>query len=364
MKVYFRVDASDLIGCGHVMRCLSLADELKRRGLSIVFLCRELQGNLIDLIEKMDYSVYRLPYMEESFGVTNKHTKYTGWLNVDWQTDANQVLSILENEGHDVDWLIVDHYALDNQWEEQFRFIVKKIMVIDDLANRCHYCDLLLDQNLYENIQGRYNDLVPSYCQKLLGSNYALLRCEFRELRKRIKEHKGAIRHILVFFGGSDLTNDTLKTLKAIASLKCLDFSVDIVIGINNPYKHAIEELASNMSRVTCHFDVCNMAELMLATDICIGAAGVSVWERCCLGLPSLVITVAENQVAAVEYMARKDLLYYVGESHNTSYQDIKKIVEYFLNHPERLKHYSKVSYELVDGLGTQRCADTILAYN
>jgi UDP-2,4-diacetamido-2,4,6-trideoxy-beta-L-altropyranose hydrolase len=164
MNIIIRADASIQIGTGHLMRCLTLANELRSKGIKASFVCRELPGNLCNFIENKGYSVYRLPDSR----------------NVTWQTDAEQTKAIL-NEEQDADWLIVDHYALDRQWELQMKPHVKKIMVIDDLADRPHHCDLLLDQNLYFNQNTRYDELVPDYCKKLLGPKYA---CCVRNLEK------------------------------------------------------------------------------------------------------------------------------------------------------------------------------------
>lgn len=358
MKVLFRVDASDKIGSGHVMRCLCLAEELKHRGSDIVFFCRQLKGNLIGSIEKRGYKVYRLSCATSSVEPTGP---YADWLGANWETDASEVITSLQNEGGHVDWLIVDHYALDKRWEEMVRF-GQKTMVIDDLANRKHICNLLLDQNLYESMETRYNKLVPSYCQQLLGAEYALLRDEFGKSRQNAPNRSGNIDRILVFFGGSDLTNETSKTLEAIAMLDRSDVGVDVVIGVNNPYRSEIESLASSMSRASCNFNVTNMAELMLAADIYIGAAGTTLWERCCVGLPSLVVTVTENQVAPIEYLSEKGVLHYIGKCDDVNSSDIKEVLLDAISHPETVRHYSQAGYNLVDGAGAKRCADIMLS--
>jgi len=205
LKILIRTDSSVQIGTGHVMRCLTLADELRERGAEIVFVCRDFAGNLCGYIEEkgyivQGYIVHRLPVSDTPKQNTEGNLKHAAWLGADWQTDARQVEEIIKDFNTHPDWLVVDHYALDERWERYLRSYVKKIMVIDDLADRphdCeviddladrpHDCDLLLDQNFYENLESRYDGLAPSGCKKLLGPKYALLRPEFREERKNLR---------------------------------------------------------------------------------------------------------------------------------------------------------------------------------
>lgn len=219
MKVAFRADASVGIGSGHVMRCLTLAGELKEAGAQIIFICRECEGNLCDLIEKQGIPVARISGELQS-----------------WEADAFQSLEALKKYGK-ADWLVVDHYSLDHRWEAGIRNAAEKIMVIDDLADRIHDNDLLLDQNLYEDLENRYNGLAPPHCIKLLGPRYALLRPEFRKARASLRKRDGIIRRILVSFGGSDPSNETAKALEAIGLLGKPEIAVDVVVGSSNPHR-------------------------------------------------------------------------------------------------------------------------------
>jgi len=226
MKIFVRADASVQIGTGHVMRCLTLADELRGRDAEIVFVCREFAGNLCGYIEEKGYVVHRLPVSDAPDQGVGADLKHAAWLGADWQTDGGQVEEIIKRLAAPLDWLIVDHYALDERWEEYLRPYVKKIMVIDDLADRAHDCDLLLDQNFYENLESRYDGLVSAWCKKLLGPKYALLRPEFREARKNLRKRDGHVKRIMIFFGGSDPANETTKALEAIRMLKRPDIAV------------------------------------------------------------------------------------------------------------------------------------------
>lgn len=318
MQVIVRTDASLQIGSGHVMRCLTLADELRERGEDVMFICREHPGSLIDLIMAKGYEVARLPEPAGFYVGHHDEAAHASWLGVPWQTDAAETIAVAD--GRQIDWLIVDHYALDRRWEEQLRQNASRIMVIDDLADRPHDCDLLLDQNLYQNMDNRYNGLVPGQCRKLFGPRYALLRPEFRIAREQLRERDGNVRRILVSFGGSDPTNETAKALQAIQILdRPLDIMVDVVVGSANPNKSEIKKFCREASYFTFHCQIENMAEIMAAADLGIGGGGATTWERCVLGLPSLTTILADNQSETSHAVAAAGATVLVGSTKNTT---------------------------------------------
>lgn len=302
MRIAFRVDASNTIGIGHVMRCLTLADRLREHCAEISFLCRELPGNMNQYIEGKGYRVYRLDLAKQSSA--------EGW---GCQTDAEQTRRVLGTAGDPVDWLVVDHYDIDERWEAMERSYAKKIMVIDDLANRRHDCEVLLDQNYYPNMEHRYDKLVPIHCRRLLGPTYALLRPEFLEVRKNMRQRHGIIERILVFFGGSDPTNETEKTLYALRHLNRPDIALDVVVGSANPQRQQMEKLCAEMPNAVFHCQISNMADLMAKADLAIGAGGASTWERCFLGLPTLTVIVADNQAETTISMAKAGAVWNLG---------------------------------------------------
>ncbi|OEU67725.1 MAG: UDP-2,4-diacetamido-2,4,6-trideoxy-beta-L-altropyranose hydrolase [Desulfobacterales bacterium PC51MH44] len=356
-----RADASIQIGTGHVMRCLTLADELRGRGAEVVFVCREFDGNLCSYIEEKSYIVHRLPVFAGQEQNIESGLKHAAWLGADWQTDARQVEEIIKNLDTPLDWLVVDHYALDERWEGYLRPYCKKVMVIDDLADRVHDCDLLLDQNFYENLESRYDGLVPAWCKKLLGPKYALLRPEFRKARKNLKKRDGHVRRIMIFFGGSDPTNETTKALEAIRMLNRPDIAVDVVVGALNPHRQGIEQIASDLSDCTCHFNVEDMATLMAVADLAVGAGGGTVWERCALALPSLVASVAENQEKTASDMAESGYLLFLGRSEAVSVDSLYHALEIAIQSPWLLISFAQKTWSLVDGKGAKRVAQEIM---
>ena len=303
MSIFIRVDASTEIGTGHVIRCLTLANRLKKEGKTVAFICRHAEGDCMELIEQQGFHVYKLPASEGSL-----------WTYVadNWKEDARETINILRH--YKVEQLIVDHYSIDIKWEQVVRLFTKEIMVIDDLANRPHDCDELLDQNFYLNKDSRYNGLVPVHTRLLLGPKYALLREEFKEARKIIKSFTGKVERIIVFFGGSDPTNETEKVLRAILPIIHLEkIEVDVVVGNSNPNKMKIREICSTSDQLTYHCQINNIAELMVKADLAIGAGGATTWERIYLHLPTIVIAVANNQVKAAEDLAEINAIVFLG---------------------------------------------------
>ena len=361
MRLCVRADASAQIGTGHIMRCIALADELRIQGAEVSFVCREHAGHLIQLIEQKGYPVERLQNPDKEYSATSEDIAHAAWLGVSWEQDAAETIAALGKARPD--WLIIDNYSIDSRWEDELRPHADKTMVIDDLADRLHDCDLLLDQNLYQAMETRYDNLVPDKCKRLLGPKYALLRPEFTVARKNLRQRDGQVRRVLVFFGGVDATNETLKTLLAIQHLNRPDLLIDVVIGAQNPHRGKLESMTSSLEGVTTHFQVTNMAELIARADLYVGAAGTTTWERCCLGLPSLVITVAANQVHATRYLDSLGVLAYLGESGTVDRERLSTAIEACMMSKQRLKAQSEDGQELVDGFGASRCADAIIHF-
>jgi len=358
MTIIFRTDASQQIGSGHVMRCLTLADILKKRGTDVIFICREHSGNLIWQIEAKDYAVLRLPQADIEYTAAPEDLAHAPWLGVSWEQDAVDTIAILGDIRPQ--WLIVDSYAIDRRWEQMLRPHVERIMVIDDLSDRPHDCDVLLDQNLYQAMEMRYEKLVPKSCHNLLGPRYALLRTEFASARKDLRQRDGHVRRILVFFGGVDPTNETEKTLQALAEISDRQFEVDVVVGIGNFHKEQIRNICAVHEGFHFHCQVANMAELMAAADLAIGAGGTATWERCAMGTPAILTVVADNQKELAEAGARKGLFFYMGESHSVSSEKLLNVLKFSLCVPETLQYYSVNCLTFVDAKGGGRVANIL----
>ena len=336
MNICFRVDSSTLMGSGHVMRCLTLADALRQHGAEVTFVCREHPGNLINLIENKGYPVARLQPSTPEYDAAPDDVAHAAWLCASWLKDSSDTIAAM---GETLpEWLIVDHYAIDYRWERKLRPYANRIMVIDDIADRPHDCDLLLDQNLYQNMETRYDNLVPSECKKMLGPTYALIRPEFVYARNKNRQRDGQVRRVLVFFGGVDPTNETEKALIALSGITVRQFEVDVVVGSGNFHKEQIKNFCEAHVEFHYHCQVDNMAELMVAADLAIGGGGATTWERCFLGLPAIVLIVAENQAQTTTTVAKRGAICCLGHCSHVSFEMIAKAIINALTSPNDLK--------------------------
>ena len=352
------------MGSGHLMRCLTLANRLRDGGAAVSFISRELPGNMVEFTVSQGFPVHKLPGPGKIREASGSPVQHAQWLGVDWQIDAEETAVILARECGILDWLVVDHYALDREWETRLRPYVRKIMVIDDLADRRHDCDLLLDQNLFENQESRYNGLVPPHCQKLLGPRYALLRPEFLSARQTLRVRDGSIKRILIFFGGGDPSNETAKALEAVEQLNRPDIAVDVVVGGANPYKEQIQGVCAGLTNAAWHCQITNMAQLMAAADLAIGGGGTTTWERSCLELPCLITAIAFNQEAIAENLHRAGAAIYLGPSQRVSESQISCWLRELLGNPDYVRNMGRTASELVNGQGCYRVVNYITEFS
>jgi len=333
-SIAFRCDASCELGIGHLMRCLTLADQLQMKGANVAFIASNLSINLRNLIGQKGYQYFDIGF------------NFQTWSQ---QADATASLEVINTcfSGR-LDWIIVDHYQLDYLWEHSLREAADNVLVIDDLANRKHDCDLFLDQNYYKNMNERYEGLLPDRCLRLLGPNYLLLRDEFIQAREVMKLRNGSIGRILIFFGGSDPTNQTTKAIEAVISLNRTDLKVDVVVGSENPYKESIKKLCDSRPNFLYHYQINNMAALINAADMAIGAGGSAMWERCYLGLPSVTVTFADNQVDVTRDVAETGAIEYLGDTRNLDVETYAGKLRDFLKAPTLLTKMQDSAIRLV----------------
>jgi UDP-2,4-diacetamido-2,4,6-trideoxy-beta-L-altropyranose hydrolase len=349
MRIAFRTDASSQIGTGHVVRCLTLADALREEVAECEFVCRKHEGHLMDYIRSRGYEVHALPIPQVSEPFVSG-LAHASWLGVDWQTDAGQTRQALGSEAFD--WLIVDHYALDQCWESALRSSCKRIMAIDDLADRQHDCDLLLDQN-YGSSAERYRGLVPSDCVQCHGPEYALLKPVYADWRAQLPARDGRVRRVLIYFGGgADAANLTCLAVQAFQSPQLAHIELDIVVGGAYAHQSSLEKLVALRGNATIYWQLPDLAGLMENADLAIGAGGATTWERCCMGLPTIVISIAENQRPACEALSADKMIDYLGHVDQSTSELIQDRVLLFLKKRDLLRDLSERGMELVDGNG------------
>ncbi|MCC2597547.1 UDP-2,4-diacetamido-2,4,6-trideoxy-beta-L-altropyranose hydrolase [Pusillimonas sp. MFBS29] len=351
--VAFRVDASVDIGTGHLMRCLTLANALRFKGYQAHFICREHPGHLIHLVQQSSYQIHVLPYANDS--EVDDLLIHSHWLGTTQSQDAALCIQILSNIRPQ--WLIVDHYALDMRWEQALKQYCKKILVIDDLADRIHQCNILLDQTLGRRSED-YWHLVPKECKVLNGAKYALLRPEFKSLRSYSLQRRDGtlLQSILVSMGGVDKNNATGQILEALKTIKWpLDSTITVIMGGTAPWLQFVREQAESMPIATkVLVDVSDMAKQMANSDLAIGAAGATSWERCCLGLPTIMIVLADNQLKIAEGLLSVNAVSLVENTQNISYV-LPILIREIQRNPAQLARMSLASANVIDGAGVSR---------
>ncbi|WP_282128588.1 UDP-2,4-diacetamido-2,4,6-trideoxy-beta-L-altropyranose hydrolase [Roseobacter litoralis] len=359
LTIAFRVDASIVIGTGHASRCLALANILKLRGCRCSFICRDLPGNSIESIRASGFEVDVLPSPVKPPPGSGR--TYDQWAEVRWQQDANETKGVLAER--EPNWLVLDHYAFDKKWERAVRTGVTSLMVIDDLADREHDADILLDSNLGRQCE-HYAALVPDGCQILVGPKFGLLRSQFAQLRAATIANRlnRRAQNILISMGGIDLGNATSRILRVMADFhrhgieRCI-----VVMGENAP---ALEEVRALATVMPFHCDVLvnvkDMGRLMSDADVAIGAVGITNWERCSLGLPSMLLTIADNQIPSARAMADLGAAIYLGDISCPSWMANLPGALKTLSATEVLTNLSAKSAAICDGDGAFRVANAI----
>ena len=342
------------------MRCLTLAKGLRKKKAICTFICRALDGNLNHLVLSEEFFLEELPPPNTNFTQsTKKEHAHSNWLKVDWRVDATETAAILIDLKPD--WLVVDHYALSEKWEKTIINNDIKIMVIDDLADRKHCCNLLLDQNLGSNMF-LYDNLVPEMCRNFFVPEYALLRPEFRENRLLSIERrqKGELKNILINFGGGDPDNYIARILKSLLGVKLPQNAViSVIFGgmgeINDEHKLLILQFKNE---VKVYKMVNNMAEFLVDTDLVIGAAGSSSWERCCLGVPSIVFPLALNQIRIAEQLSNSGAVIAL-EKHDLDNHKFSTLLNDLIQ-GDKLKKISNKASNICDGSGLERIVNEL----
>lgn len=345
MTVVFRADASIVIGSGHVMRCLALAGQLRRDGIDTHFVCRAHPGHLGEIILAQGHGLTLLPMGQDR----SSDPAHASWLGASWEEDAAATADAVA--GRKADWLIVDHYALDARWEGDLRSQAGRIMVIDDLADRPHDCDLLLDQNIHAS-PDRYRNLVPEGCRLFLGPMFALLRPEFETGHGMARPRSGQVRRVLIAFGGTDPEDYTGMALTALDALRVPGIQVDIVVGMACPHREKLAERCASRPHTRFFCQSNRLAELMAEADLAIGAGGAMTWERACLGLPAVVLPISANQFPISRGAASRRLA--IACTDPTS-ETLPRLIAAAVSKPGLLRRISQRGLEAVDGKGLRR---------
>lgn len=361
-RVVFRVDASLQMGSGHVMRCLTLADGLSIAGADCHFVCREHPGHMMEMIKSRGHTVHPLLLnAQQSIESDAYATAHTLWLGSTQDADASATATVLEKQCPD--WLIVDHYGLDARWETALVGLYERLMVIDDLADRPHISNVLLDQT-YGRDAADYASWIPRDCHALCGAQYALLRPEFANLREYSlgRRERPVLEHLLITLGGVDKDNLTTVVLEGLKGTELADVChITVVMGASAPWLESVRLAARALPwRVEVQVNVTDMAKLMADSDLVIGAAGSTSWERCCLGVPTLMVVLADNQKYAAALLEAARAVECVSLHEEVAPQLTVAIAK--AKHEQNfLKVMSEHARKIADGDGCARVIQTLV---
>lgn len=357
-SVAFRVDASEAIATGHFMRCLTLAEEFRRRGCRVRFLMRHTAPGLSDLLARAGIEYRPVAFRELREEV--RGTSHAQWLGVEQGDDAADTLEALSDGVWD--WMVVDHYGIDAEWEGAVASAVGRMMVVDDLADRPHLTSILLDQNLFPDLETRYLPWLPEGATPLLGPRYALVRPEFLQARNGTRIQRERPARLLVSFGGVDAANTTGVALEAIRRLgpRFPGLTGDVVVGAGHPSLQGILAECEAMG-LAWHVMTDRMASLMASADLALGGAGSTSWERCCLGLPAVCTPGGYNQVAIGRGLAAAGAAVLLEGDAASSVESWQEAIAGLLADRSALITMSVAASGLVDGLGTSKVADAML---
>ena len=258
---------------------------------------------------------------------------------------------ILERFDADASYLVIDNYKWNKKYEEKLRSSVDKIIVIDDLADRKHDCDLIIDQNLYSNFKHRYDKLVPKNCQKLLGPKYVLLRKEFLLSKKKLKINK--INKIFISFGGQDISDETIKVILAIKNSKLNYQKINLMVNKSNKNLKDLKKNSKNMKGIKISTVDNELLKLIQNADLSIGAGGSMTWERAYLGIPSIISILSKNQLEITNTMERNGCIYNMGWAKNVKITDYEKLFKKLKIN--QLNVMSQKNRKVVDGKGISR---------
>ena len=364
MKIAFRVDASARIGVGHLARCLTLARRLTALGVSVEFYCRKTdQYSYSQLLT----ATHRVIFLEDQHRseelVAGHQSPEIVWTPHDQEADAIAVIKALGGCAS-YDWLIADHYGLDICWEKKVGVVAKRLMVIDDLANREHDCDLLLDQGYYGDQGNRYSPLIPDKCRVALGPGYALLSQRYSLLRRERLRHSGipsSHRSILVCFGGTDQKNLYQLVIEAFRSANLENVRLEVVLGGSTRHVDYFRRQTQFDESILILHQRTSLAELMAQASLFVGGIGHTTWERCCLGVPALGISLAQNQEQLAERLNRAGVLSWIGTRETITCSTLLKQLELFFQKGSSDAERESL-YGLVDGKGASRILTALSA--
>ena len=362
--IFFRVDASVSIGTGHLSRCKNLARFLKSRGCRILFLCRDHSDSLHQSLLDSDFEYLTLPRRSSGL-LSETDSSYLGWLGCSEEQDANDCWELIKTRSTLVpDFIVVDHYAISSIWETRISsyWSSAKLLAIDDLANRSHCVDFLIDSGRLGSFgDSGYQDLLDNHVVTLFGPFFSLLTSDYLEFRQS-SSTRHSLGRILVFFGGVDSSNVTLVALQALLESNLQGINVDVVLGNSAPHLNQVKAFVSQIAGWKLHIGMPSLAPLVNEADLALGAGGVHSWERACLGLPAITTPVADNQLDLLAGLSTCGAITTITQSKSSDLlTSFCEQLEALQGAHSQLSDMSEAAFILLDGYGVNRVAALML---
>lgn len=355
MRVLFRVDSGIGIGMGHVSRCLALAHSLRRRGAECIFVQRPHAGSNAGLIRAAGFAVTALPPPKEA--VTDG-MDYRAWLGAPVEEDAEHTRALTERV--EASWLVVDHYGADAAWETRAKPHAARLLAIDDLADRPHACDMLLDQNFFNAPRKRYVGRIADGTLGLFGPMYALLRPEYASARPAAPPTGRTVTRAFVFYGGGDPGGETERAVRVLTDVDGARIPADVVVSVGNREPERLDRLANDHGAVDLHGPRTHLADLLAHAQLGLGAGGVTALERCTLGVPAVVTTIATNQIAVTQALAEAGACLFAGRREDMTDKRLSKQVASLLFDRESRDRIVRNAWLMTDGRGAERTAEVL----
>lgn len=349
MRAAFRADGAAFMGGGHVMRCLALANALAAQGVRCQFIARHLTDRLAARIRAAGHDLTLLPPRPQVVETGPKAPAHAAWLGTHWQDDATDTAAALSET---CDWLIIDHYALDARWHTALRPKAKRILVIDDLADRNLDCEVLVDPNHRRAGEAPFSNRIPQGCRVISGPQTALLDPAFAAAHDRARiRHR--VSHVFLYLG----TATAAQHLPFLDALSGTDLTADLVTAAALPGDHP----AFTSGQIRLHGPQPSLLPFMEHADLAIGPIGSSTWERFATALPTLAVTIAANQERIARDLAADGLIRLLGPLDSVTPTALRAALTEMVQ-PDRLSAMSQATYALCDGRGAARLADALVA--
>jgi len=326
LNILFRVDASENIGMGHLMRCLALSEEFKKQGHKCYILSEILDDKLIKKIERFNIEFFKIKSKNDVIDFSKKH---------------------------DIKWIVTDSYNINREYIKNLKDENFKVLSIDDNAIIHYFSDIVLNQNIGSD---KLKFSAEKYTKFLLGPKYAILRDEL--LRRNEKKNRESVEKILITLGGTDADNLTLKILKSLDKIN-KDYEFIVLVGLLNNYYEELKRFSYNSDAdIRLLKSPENMSDIYLESDIAISAGGSSCYELSYFGIPNIILTIADNQINSAKALDKKNISIYLGDKNEISTEHIWEKVEELVNNNRMRKTMRGNGRKLVDGKGKKRIVE------